>query len=187
MSENNAPEKADAPAEATGIEAPEAAPEGLGDAGKKALQQERDARKAAERKVAEAETKAAEALAKLEGREAEFKAEQERQAAVTDALSKRDGQIVLARLEAAATGKLADPSDVGLYVDAKDFEVSETGAVDTASMAAAIADLIDRKPHLAARGGDTPSTPLPDRSQGAMGATTGSSTAQQFAAAINRK
>jgi len=178
-------------------ESPEATPEGqatevvepdekaLGDAGKKALTEERAARKAAEKKVQEAESKAAAVLAKLEGREAEWSAEQERKEAITEALAKRDSQIVQARLEAAATGKLADPADAALYVDTKDFEVSETGTVDTEAMSAAIADLIERKPHLAARGGSA--TPRPDPSQGTSGGVGKRTTGQLFAAAIEGK
>ena len=157
----------------------------LGDAGKKAIQAEREARKVAEKAAREANERIAALEAKAAGREAEHAAEVEASKARDEVLAKANGRIVSAELRAAASGKLADPMDALAFIDPTDFEVSDDGAVDADAITAAIADLIERKPHLAARGGNTATGPQPDRSQGATTAGVGSTTAQQFAAAIS--
>lgn len=157
--------------------------EPLGEAGMKALAAEREARKVAEKRIAEAEAKAAEMQAKLDGREAEFKAEQDAQAVKNDALAHANARILKAEIRAAAAGKLADPADALAFIATTDFEVSDDGSVDADAITAAIAELIERKPHLAARSGAT--TPRPDASQGATKSTPGT-TGQQFAAAFNQ-
>jgi hypothetical protein len=53
-------------------------------------------------------------------------------------------------LKASATGKLADPTDAALYIDLSDFAVNDDGDVDSDALNEAIADLLERKPHLAA-------------------------------------
>jgi hypothetical protein len=60
----------------------------------------------------------------------------------TDALNAR-----LATAQAALTGKLADPTDLPFTDDLLD----EDGLVDEAKVRAAVDDLLQRKPHLAAR------------------------------------
>ena len=140
-------ELVEAPVEA---DAPIQGEEALGDPGKKAL----DAMKA-ERKAANDRAKAAEAerdalKAQLEGREAEHAKEQERQAAKDEALAAANKRILSAELRAAAKGKLADPTDAGLYIDLNEFEVSDDGDVNSDSLREAIDDLLARKPHLAA-------------------------------------
>jgi hypothetical protein len=125
------------------VESPVDGEEALGDPGKKALDSMKAERKAALDRAKAAETRAAELQAKLEGREAEHQASVEAQRVKDDA-------IIRAELKAAAKGKLADPSDAGLFINLKDFEVSSNGDVDTDALNAAIDDLISRKPHLGA-------------------------------------
>lgn len=91
--------------------------------------------------------------AQLEGREKEYEAEQERRKVEADALEKANQRIRQAELRAAAKGELADPEDALLYLDLSSFEVGDDGSVDTTAMSAAIKDLIETKPYLAAQGG----------------------------------
>lgn len=172
-------------AQAAEQESPTEGEEALGDPGKKALATERAARKAAEKRAQEAEARAEAALAKAEGREAEHLAEQERAEIERTALAKANERILSAELRAAATGKLAYPEDVLKYVDITDFEVSDDGAVDADAITAAIADLIERRPLLAARGGT--GAPKADHSQGASGGVGKRTTGQLFAAALEGK
>ena len=127
-------------------DAPVEGEEALGDPGKKALDTMKAERKAALDRAKAAEAKAAELAAKLEGREAEYTAEVEKRRV-------KDEAILRAELCGAAKGKLADPSDAALYINLSDFEVSDSGDVDTDALDAAIADLVSRKPHLAATPG----------------------------------
>jgi hypothetical protein len=96
-----------------------------------------------ERKYREASDASAALQAKLDGREAEYAAEVEKRKSQTEA-------TLRAELKAAAKGKLADPADASLFINLHDFEVSDSGDVDSDALTAAIDDLITRKPHLAA-------------------------------------
>lgn len=125
------------------VEAPIEGVEALGDAGKKALDAMKAERNAERLRAKELQTERDALKAKLEGRESEFQAE-------LATRSVKDEAIVRAELRGAAKGKLADPSDAALYINLKDFEVSDTGDVDTDALDAAIDALISRKPHLAA-------------------------------------
>lgn len=137
--------------------APEQTPEELGDAGKKALTAERDARKQAERKNAEYEARLKEIedanLSELE------KATRERDE-YRDSLAtiQRESDRNRVALEKGV------PSDLIEFI---------TG--DTAEDMAAKADL------LISRLNASPSTPKPDRTQGASGKEAPVTTAQQFA------
>lgn len=124
----------------------------LGDPGKKAL----DAMKA-ERNAAkvEARTNAAE-LKKLrdelalKDKPAEEQAlEAARAEATATAIKAANERILKADLRAAATGKLADPTDAHLYINLSDFDVNDDGESDSDALGDAIADLLNRKPHLA--------------------------------------
>ena len=128
---------------ATEVEAPIEGAEALGDAGKKALDTMKAERNAERIRARDAEARAAELEAKLQGREAEFAAEVEKRKTQNEA-------ILRAELKAAAKGKLADPTDAGLFINLSDFEVSESGDVDADALNAAIDDLVARKPHLGA-------------------------------------
>lgn len=115
----------------------------LGDAGKKAIAEERSARKAAERaaKQASAELDKLREQSMSEQEKAIAAARKETEKAVRAELGK---QIVSAKLAAAATGRLADPDDALAFIDTTELED------DPASIAAALDALIERKPHLAA-------------------------------------
>lgn len=91
--------------------------------------------------------------AKLEGREKEFAAEQQRREIEAEALGKANQRILQAEIRAAAAGKLNDPADALLHLDLSSFEVGDDGAVDTEAVTAAITDLTESKPYLAAQGG----------------------------------
>lgn len=141
------------PAEGTGT-APANGPESddqgdgesdLGDAGKKALKAERDARKNAEKKATELEAEnarlrrsnAATKGTDLEAMKAEIRAEFATQIAET-------------AIKAEAKGRLQDPSDALLFIKA-----SEAG--DEKTIKAAIDQLLKDRPYLAAE----PSGPKP--------------------------
>lgn len=159
MSENN-PEGAtpddqitDPEAAHPEAEAPIEGEEALGDPGKKALdtmkQKLRDAEKAAREARAELATRnAADAL---RDKPAE---EQAIAAAVAEATSNAtkaaDARIIKTELRLAAKGVLADPADAIAFINLDDFTVGDDGEVDSDALTAAIAELLERKPHLAA-------------------------------------
>jgi len=125
----------------------------LGDAGKKAL----DAMKAEKKEAIAQAREARSALEKLQAELALKDKPAEEQAieaakaeARAEAMSKANERILRSELRAAATGKLADPTDAALYIDLKSFEVGDEGDVDSDALNEAINDLITRKPHLAA-------------------------------------
>lgn len=148
----------------------------LGDAGKQALDRMKAKLKAERERRIAAEAKAAGAADKDE-------TDKIRREAEHAATTKANARIVKAEIRAAAAGKLADPADALAFLNTNDFEVDDDGDVDADEIAAAIDDLVRRKPHLAAQGGTA--RPKPDRSQGATGKGT-ASTAQQFADAISK-
>lgn len=138
-------------------DAEEADPEGteaLGDPGKRALdatkakwKSERDRRRKLEAELAELRN----AAAKDQGDDGDTPdAEEIRRQAEQAATAKANQRIIRAELRAAAAGKLADPSDVAVFLDPAEFEVNENGEVDAEEIAEAISDLLTRKPHLAA-------------------------------------
>lgn len=162
-------------------------PEGadqLGDAGKKALdamKRERQQAKAEARELRKQLEQLQRQLADKDKIPDEQAIEAARREAAAEAAATANLRIVRSEVKAAATGKLIDPHDALVNIDLKQFEVDDDGTVDEREIEDAIADLIKRKPHLAAQGG--PKAPLPDRSQGARG-NGAASTAQQFADAI---
>lgn len=125
----------------------------LGDAGKKALEAERAARKLADKaaraSAAELATLKAE-LALKDKPESEQELARVRAEAKAESDAAANKRILRSELKAAAKGKLADPSDAGLYIDLDEFTVGDDGEVDSSVLDAAIADLIESKPHLAA-------------------------------------
>lgn len=153
----NTPAASQDPAEQTDPQAPEQTPEELGDAGKKALTAERDARKQAERKNAEYEARLKEIedanLSELE--KAQREASEARE---TVAKIQRENDRNRVALEKGV------PSDLIEFISG-----------ETAEDMAAKADL------LISRLNASPSTPKPDRTQGASGKEAPVTTAQQFA------
>ena len=132
----------------------------LGDAGKQALDRMKAKLKAANERARAAEAKAA-AAADVD------ESDKVRREAEAAALAKANSRIIRAEVKAAAATRLADPADALNFLDLDSFEVDDDGDVDQDEIAQAIADLIARKPYLAAQGGA--SKPKPDRSQGATG------------------
>jgi hypothetical protein len=129
--------------------------DGLGDAGKKALAEERKARREAARKLKAAEAELADLKAKAaagaQQDQAQQDAEKARRDAEAAANAKANARILAAEVKAAAAGKLADPSDAARYLDMSEFEVGDDGTVDSGAIAEAISELIKSKPYLAAK------------------------------------
>jgi hypothetical protein len=125
----------------------------LGDAGKKALDAMKAKWKEADRLAKENASALAALQAKIDGKEAEHQKALEAQRVKDEALSAANKRILSAEMRAAAAGKLNDPADALAYIDLDSFEVGEDGAVDAEAIAEAIADLISKKPYLAAQSG----------------------------------
>ena len=73
---------------------------------------------------------------------------------------------VESRIEALAAKKFSDPSDAVAFLNSKKY-VSDSGEIDTDAIAADLADLLERKPHL---GRTEPGEPKPYPGQGASAA-----------------
>ncbi len=126
----------------------------LGEAGTKALAALRLEKKQAlaDAKAATARAVAAEtALANKDKSAEEQQIEAAKAEALTEANKRANTRILRADLRAAATGKLADPSDAALYLNLDDFTVTDDGETDSDALNEAIDDLLTRKPHLAAQ------------------------------------
>lgn len=127
----------------------------LGPAGEKALAAEKDRRKAeaARRRAAEQRIADLEAQLNKSGEDDTQSVDLIKAEAAKEANRAAAERIVKSEVKAAAAGKLADPADAYKFLDLSEFEVDEDGNVDEAEIADAIADLIERKPYLAAQGG----------------------------------
>lgn len=126
--------------------------EALGDAGKRALDAMKTERneERRRRREAEQELERIKAEAAAQGKPAEEQAlDAARREAEQAVMARVNDRIVKAEVRAAATGKLADPTDALRFIDLSSIEVGEDGAVDGAAVADAIADLIKTKPYLA--------------------------------------
>lgn len=153
----------DPPADAPVVE-PEPADDGLGDAGKRAIESERKAARAAERKAKELEKRLAE-IESANQTESEKAIAAARAEGRTEALSVANTRIVSAEIKSAASGVLANPDLAVRLIDASQFEVDEDGNVDTRAIAAEVQRLVKDEPYLAAGakpaplpgGGATPS------------------------------
>ncbi len=66
------------------------------------------------------------------------------------AMARVNRRVLRADIKAAATGKLADPTDALALLNLDQFEADTDGEFDQDEIAEAIDDLITRKPHLAA-------------------------------------
>lgn len=135
--------------------------EPLGDAGKRALAAERQARKEAEKKAKRADELEAE-LAKLredamsEHEKAIDQARKEAAAeARTEALSTANRRLFQAEVKAAAAGKVADQEllsdpDVAMrLLGLEEVPVTDNGDVDSEAISVALDGLVERKPYLA--------------------------------------
>lgn len=153
----------------------------LGDAGKRAIDEERRSRRAAEKRVRDLESE----LVKLRERtmsDQEKAIEKARREAMAEATSASNRRLLQAEVRAAAAGKLADPEDAVRFIDLDEFQVNDDGTVDTKTIAAAIQSLVKTKPYLAA--GAT--RPTGDADQGARGARAPSSMNDMIRNAIRR-
>ncbi len=136
----------------------------LGDSGKRALEAERKAARAAERKAKELERRLAE-LEAANQTESEKAIAAARAEGRTEALSTANARIVAAEIKSAASGVLANPDLAVRLIDASEFEVDEDGNPDTKAIKAEVQRLVKDEPYLAAGakpaplpgGGATPS------------------------------
>ena len=129
---------------------------------RKDFKRERAQRQAAERKVAEFERQAQEAA------DAKKTAEERAQEAATHSEARAQAfrdRAVKAEVKALAASDFADPEDASAFLDLGGY-VNDDGDVDMDAIKSDLADLLDRKPHLAKS--DRPG-PKPDLSQGSGG------------------
>lgn len=134
--------------------------EPLGPAGTKALQAEKDKRRAATKRARAAEQRNRELQAELDrakggkgGKGDDNGDDDESGRDNTDATTKANRRILRSEIKAAAKGVLEDPSDAYRYLDLDEFEVSNDGDVDEDEIADALEKLVQKKPYLAAQGG----------------------------------
>lgn len=125
----------------------------LGDKGKKALDTMKAERNAAKIEVQTFKDQLAALQAKIDGKEAEHAATEATRKVETEALSKANDRILKAEVRVAAATKLNDPADALRFIDLSEFEVGSDGEVDATAISAAIDNLINEKPYLAAQGG----------------------------------
>jgi hypothetical protein len=157
------------------------ATDGLGDAGKAAIEREREAAKEAGRLKAAAEAKAAELQAELDALKGATQTEQEkaieaaRKEARTQVLSEVGRSLVASAVEAAATAaKFFDPADAAALLASRvsEVSVSDQGMVDKAKVAELVKELAESKPHLVQSGSGA--TPLPGQGTPPAAPNTGS-------------
>ncbi|MET8985839.1 hypothetical protein ABZW49_10360 [Nonomuraea wenchangensis] len=150
----------------------------LGPAGEKALNAEKEKRRAeaAKRRAAEKErdeakaeldklrraaeraAKAKPAVAKAEEVEPEreeIDPEEVRRDAESKAIALANERIIKAEVRASAAGKLNDPKDALKFLDLSKFEVDADGNVDTEEIDDAIVELLKQKPYLAVAQGES--------------------------------
>lgn len=120
--------------------------EPLGDAGKRALEAERESRKEAEARARAAEKALRDATTEREKAVAEAKAEARR-----EILDEANGRLLRAEIKAAATGKLANPELAVKLLDMSAFKVADDGSVDTKEIGTAIDKLLETDPYLSAK------------------------------------
>jgi hypothetical protein len=141
----------------------------LGDKGKQAIDRMKAREKAARAEARKAKQERDDAIAKLEAKDKpddEQAIEAARREGESAATVKANARILRSEVKAAAAGKLADPNDALRMLDLDSFEVDTDGEVDVDEINDAIADLLEKKPYLAAQGRPKPK---PDRNQGGRG------------------
>ena len=136
--------------EAPKTDAPVEGEDALGDPGKKALDAMKAERNAAKAELTTMRQEAGRLKAAAEGREAEWETERKADA---DRESKFRNKYLSAEIKAAAKGALSDPEDAFKFLNLADFEVTDSGDVDSNAIAAAITNLITTKPYLAVQDG----------------------------------
>jgi hypothetical protein len=157
------------------------ATDGLGDAGKAAIQREREAAAEAGRQKAAAEAKAAGLQAELDALKGQTQTEQEkaieaaRKEARTQVLGEVGRSLVSSAIEAAASAaKFFDPADAAALLSTRVSEVpvSDLGVVDKAKVTELVKALAESKPHLVQSGSGA--TPLPGQGTPPAAPNTGS-------------
>jgi TolA-binding protein len=142
----------------------------LGDAGRRALDEERKARRQAERTARDAQTQLTtlqqqveeltrksmtdqerQVAEQLEAKSVELRAEIEAQANARVAAA--EAKVLAARLKSVAAGKLQNPADVAVFVNADDLERDAQGDVSDDALAAAVDALLKERPYLGAKPG----------------------------------
>lgn len=142
--------------------------DGLGDAGKRAIEAERQARRQAERRISEMEKELAR-IRESGMSEQEKAVEQAKREAKAEAQKAFNTRLVQAEVRAAAAGKLADPEDAIRFIDLTKFDVDDEGKVDNKAITKEITDLVKARPYLAA----SATRPTGDADQGARGGSAG--------------
>lgn len=173
----------DPPADPPAPPADPPAPPELGDPGKKALDEERTARKAAEKLARD--TQAELDKLKTESLPDHEKAVKEAaDAARADALLQVHSKLFAAEVKAAAAGKVADPD---LFADPEvarrllgldEIPVTSEGDIDSEAISEAVVRMLEAKPYLASA--TPPGAAPPDLGQGARGAPSPKSLDQQI-------
>jgi hypothetical protein len=144
------------------------ATDGLGDAGKAAIQAERAAATEANRLRAAAEAERERLQKELDALKGQTQTEQEkaieaaRKEARTQVLGEVGRSLVSSAIEAAASvAKFFDPADAAVLLSSRVAEVtvSELGVVDKAKVADLVKELAESKPHLVQSGSGA--MPLP--------------------------
>lgn len=139
------------------LDPPADPPSDLGDAGKRALNEERTARQEAERARKSLEKELADLKAQSMT-DTEKAIAQARAEGKTEALGAANGRLLRAEVKALAGGKFADPADAISFLHLDEFKVDGDGEFDTKAITKALDQLLKDKPYLA--GG------IPNRVQG---------------------
>lgn len=133
------------------------ATDGLGDAGRTAIERERENAATARQQKAAAEQERDRLQGELDALRGATQTDQEkaleaaRKAARAEVLGEVGKNLVAAAIETAATGsKFFDPADAAALLSGRIAEVtvSETGVVDKAKVAELVKELAESKPHL---------------------------------------
>lgn len=136
--------------QSAGQQSDDGLPADLGEAGRKALRAERDARAQAERERDALAAERDELKAKTQT-EQEKALEDAKKAGAAEATLAANRRIVKSELRAACAGKVTDPDDaVALLGDLDRFIVK--GEPDVKAISSAIDELVKAKPYLAAAG-----------------------------------
>lgn len=141
--------------DATAVEADTAAAESLGDAGKRALDAIRAERDEYKQQMRDAHAE----LETVTAQSAQLQQQLEQRTAALEAQTKRTLDYAI---RSAAAGKLIEPSDALAFVDTSAL-LTDTGEIDTDKIDAAISELLDNRPHLAA---DSRRKPIGSAGQG---------------------
>lgn len=124
----------------------------LGDAGKKALDEERSARRTAE-KAAKAAQAELDKLREASMSEQEKAVAQARAEGRAEAFTQANERLLRAEVRAQAAGKLADPADAVHLLDVMSF-MDDKGEIDSKAIGSAIDALVKTKPYLSAKPGN---------------------------------